>query len=73
MVMATTLYRAAGLDELESSIPAAGKQKAPTGVIKAWDDHRIEPRLPSSQRLLPNPGRLQNGFNIDIFYPPIIQ
>jgi hypothetical protein len=44
--MATTLYRAVGLDELESAIPAEGKQKAPTGVIKAWDDKRIEPRLP---------------------------
>jgi len=29
------------------SIPAEGK-KAPTGVIKAGDDHRIEPRLPSA-------------------------
>jgi hypothetical protein len=47
-VKATTLYRAAGLDELESSVPAEGKQKAPTGVIKARDDHRIEPRLPSA-------------------------
>jgi hypothetical protein len=46
--MATTLYRAVGLDELESSIPAEGEQKAPTGVIKAWHDHRIEPRLPSA-------------------------
>jgi hypothetical protein len=47
-MMATTLCRAVGLDELESSIPAEGKQKAPSGVIKAGDDHRIEPRLPSA-------------------------
>jgi hypothetical protein len=46
--MATTLYRAVGPDELESSIPAEGRQEAPTGVIKAWGDHRIEPRLPSA-------------------------
>ena len=47
-MMATTLCRSVGLDELESGIPAERQQKALTGVIKGWDDNRIEPRPPSA-------------------------
>jgi hypothetical protein len=51
-MMATTLYGTVGFDELALIWDWGCLQRQnlnrrlPSGVIKAWDDNQIEPRLP---------------------------